>query len=215
VAGELTLELLLEDETSHRRLFRLPDPTGDPEILFRALHTHLETLRTDSAITGVRLTASPTRPLARQREIFESGLRDPHGFSETLARVEAVVGAGSVGTPYPEPVHRPDSFVMEKPAPAVAAMPAAAILPPLGPALRRFRPPVEASVECDGASPESVRCAVAEGRVRCSRGPWRLSGEWWKPERWGREEWDVELEAGGLFRLGRTAGRWWVEGMYD
>ena len=215
VAAELALELQLVDETDYRRGFQLPEPTGDPDILFRALHTHLETLHTDSAIKGVRLAVAPTRPLVRQHGLFDTGLRDPHGFAETLARVEAVVGADRVGTPRLEATHRPDAFVLEKPVDVVGPLPSPSILPPLGLPLRRFRPPVEARVTTGLQGPASVQCSVVNDTVKRRRGPWRHSGEWWKPERWAAEEWDVELGRGGLFRLTRRAGQWWVEGMYD
>ena len=215
VAAELALEFRLPDGTGYRRGFRLPEPTGDPDILFRALHTHLETLHTDSAIKGVRLVVAPTRPLVQQHGLFDAGLRDPHGFAETLARVEAVVGADRVGTPRLETTHRPDAFVLEKPIDVVGPLPASSILPPMGLPLRRFRPPVEAHVTIDSHGPASVQCAIVNGEVKRCRGPWRRSGEWWKPERWAAEEWDVELKRGGLFRLSLRAEQWRVEGMYD
>ena len=215
VAAELALGLQLVDETGYQRGFRLPEPTGDPDILFRALHTHLETLHTDSAIQGVRLVITPTRPLVRQHGLFDTGLRDPHGFAETLARLEAVVGADRVGTPRLETTHRPDAFLLEKPVDVVGPQPLLPILPPLGLPLRRFRPPAEAQVTIDARGPESLRCSIANGAVKRRRGPWRRSGEWWKPECWAAEEWDVELERGGLFRLSLRAGQWSVEGMYD
>jgi protein ImuB len=74
---------------------------------------------------------------------------------------------------------------------------------------------VEAQVTTGPHGPASVRCRLAHGEITRRRGPWRRSGEWWKPERWAGEEWDVELERGGLFRLSLRAGQWWVEGMYD
>jgi len=215
VAAELALELLLVDETTYQRGFRLPEPTASPDILFRALQTHLETLHTASSIKGVRLVITPTRPLVRQHGLFDTGLRDPHGFAETLARVEAVVGRDRVGTPGLEPTYRPDTFFLEKPVDVVGPLLPPPILPPLGLPLRRFRPPVEAQVTTGPQGPASVRCRLAHGKITRRRGPWRRSGEWWKPERWAGEEWDVELERGGLFRLSLRAGQWWVEGMYD
>ena len=215
MAGELALDLRLADETVYQRGFRLPEPAASPDLLFRALQTHLETLHTASAIRGVRLVITPTRPLVRQHGLFDTGLRDPHGFAETLARVEAVVGRGRVGTPGLEPTHRPDAFFLTKPVDVVGPPPPPAVLPPLGLPLRRFRPPVEVQVTTSPHGPESVHCSVAHGEVTRRRGPWRGSGEWWKPERWAGEEWDVELARGGLFRLSCRAGQWWVEGMYD
>jgi protein ImuB len=215
VAAELGLELQLVDETCYQRGFRLPEPTGDADILFRALHTHLETLHTAAAIKGVGLVVTPARPLVRQHGLFDTGLRDPHGFAETLARVGAVVGADRVGTPWLEPTHRPDAFSLAKPADVVASVPAPSILPPLGLPLRRFRPPVEAHVETGLQGPAFIQCRIVQGSVRQRRGPWRRSGEWWKPGRWDCEEWDIELENGGLFRLTHSARQWWIEGMYD
>src|SRR6202008_787570 len=92
VAVELALTLKLESDTAHTRGFRLPEPTADVEILFRTLHTHLESLTTPAAIVAVELRLTPARPLVRQEGLFETGLRDPHGFAETLARVSALVG---------------------------------------------------------------------------------------------------------------------------
>jgi protein ImuB len=215
VAAELALELLLVDETTYQRGFRLPEPAGSPDLLFRALQTHLESLHTESSIRGVRLAITPTRPLVRQHGLFDTGLRDPHGFAETLARVEAVVGRDRVGTPALEPTHRSDAFFLEKPVDVVGPLPPLPILPQLGLPLRRFRPPVEAQVATGPHGPVSVRCCIVHGEVARQRGPWRTSGEWWKPGRWAAEEWDIELTCGGLFRLSLRDEQWRVEGMYD
>jgi protein ImuB len=215
VAAELALTLGLVDETAHAHAFRLPEPTANPEIIFRALHTHLETLRTSTAIRRVQLHVTPTRTLTRQHGLFETGLRDPHGFTETLARLGALLGSGRVGTPAIEPTHRPDAFSLGAPRALVEPAPEPAPLSAVGLPLRRFRPAFEASVEMNSAAPAHVRCRLAQGRVLHARGPWKLSGEWWKPEKWMREEWDVELVGGGLYRLAKTAAGWAVEGMYD
>ena len=88
VAAEMEFSLRLEDDTHHTRSFRLPEPTADADILFRTLHTHLESLQTAASICALELRLTPTRPLVRQQGLFETGLRDPHGFAETLARAQ-------------------------------------------------------------------------------------------------------------------------------
>ena len=215
-AAELAIRLGLDDKTEHARSFRLPEPTADADILFRALHTHLETLRTDAPIMAVRLDLAPTRPLEKQQDLFETGLRDPHGFAETLARAVAVVGSGRVGTPRLVDTHRADAVEL---APSVDVVPPAAEVlmhAPLGLPLRRFRPPLAAKIELAGRAPAYVWCEQLHGAVETARGPWRGAGDWWHTElAWEREEWDVALVDGGLYRVLRTPAGWFVEGEYD
>ncbi len=223
VAAELHLTLPLEDEKRHTRSFRLPEPTADPEVLFRTLHSHLETVHTDAAVTAVQLQLDPVRPLARQQGLFDTGLRDPHGFAETLARTVAVVGSGRVGTPRCEDTHRPDAVSLTPPSSTIPPAAAPDVLPPLGLPLRRFRPPCPARVELAGGAvqpsagaPTFLWTGALHGTVLAVRGPWRGSGDWWQRDlSWEREEWDVALAGGGLYRVVRTPQGWWVEGEYD
>ena len=139
-AAEMTLRLKLADETTHERNFRLPEPSTHEDILFRTLHSYLESLQTPSAVVGVGLSITPVRPLARQPGLFETGLRDPHGFAETLARVSAIVGSNQLGTPQLEDTHRPDAVVLTAPLPVVPPQEKVSVWPTLGLPLRRFRP---------------------------------------------------------------------------
>ncbi len=217
VAEELSLALTLADESTHTHTFRLPTPSAAPDLLFRALHTHLESLHTPSPIAALHLHVTPVRPLVRQHGLFDSTLRDPHGFSESLARAVAVVGSDRVGTPQLADTHRPDAFALSPPASVVPPAAPPPLHAALGLPLRRFRPPLPANVELAGHAPAFVWCDYAHGPVASTRGPWRGSGEWWETGRsWEREEWDVALADGcGLYRLLRTPTGWFIEGEYD
>jgi len=215
-AAELTLGLSLSDETRYTRNLRLPEPTGEAEILFRTLHTHLETLHTTSSVVGVTLEVTPTRPLVRQQGLFETGLRDPHGFAETLARTVAVVGPDRSGTPQIDDSHRPDAVTLVAPAPVVPSPPAASVIPIMGPPLRRFRPPLAATVELTGEQPSFLWTPNIRGAITATNGPWHGSGDWWRPDlAWEREEWDISVENGGLYRLINVPSGWFLEGEYD
>ena len=88
---------------------------------------------------------------------------------------------------------------------------------PRGLALRRFRPPVPANVELRGNQPAFVWSETVRDPIRALAGPWFASGDWWEAGReWQREEWDIELESGGLYRLVRIPDTgWFLEGEYD
>jgi protein ImuB len=215
VAEKLSLTLLLEDGADHRREFRLPEPCASVEGWLRVLDAHLATVRTDARIAGARLVAAPARPPEKQDGLFDTGLRDPASFWENIARVAAVVGDDRVGTPAPADTHRPDAFVMERPAETVESPRGAPVHPECGPTLRRFRPPWPVRVACDAGSPARLEGGRLEGRVRAALGPWVSEGDWWRPEAWAVETWQVELAAGGVYQLARTQGGWCVEGILD
>jgi protein ImuB len=215
VAERLSLTLLLEDETDHRREFRLPEPGADVEGWMRVLGSHLETVRTEARVAAVRLVAAPARPQERQEGLFDAGLRDPASFWENLARVAAIVGDDRVGTPVPADTHRPDAFAMERPAEAVAPPARAPVHPPCGPVLRRFRPPWPVRVVCEAGRPVRLEGGRLEGRVCAALGPWRGAGDWWKPQPWAAETWRVELDGGGVYQVSRTGDGWGVDGMLD
>jgi protein ImuB len=219
VAADLQLRLGLASGQTYERLFVIPAPTRDVETLFRALQTHLENVRTDSPISSLRLGAKPGRTANYQFGLFNAALRDPTQFHQTLARLTALLGSHRVGTPRLEETHRPDSFRMD-----LEGITAPRDLEPSAPqnqepsqglALRRFRPPLPATVETRQSQPALLRSAAFTGPIAAVRGPWRLSGHWWDREAWARDEWDVQTRRGDLLRLVRQEDQWLIDGIFD
>jgi protein ImuB len=251
VTKELTLQITFansrQDEPAvtgkqfYERVFKIPQPTNDVDLLFRMLQTHLENFRSEHPIVAVALSAQPIKPAKEQFGLFETTLRNPHQLSETLARLTALLGSERVGTPVIEETHRPDAFRMEPFSWAVAPKAFGAV--PCGqnrqsgsnshalrtahatPALRRFRPAPSAAVLLDENKPAHVRSAEILGEIIEQRGPYFLSGNWWDEKSWARAEWDVQLESGDLVRVheadpptqgyGVARGTWKVDGIYD
>src|SRR5207253_1170482 len=98
---------------TYERVFKIPQPTNDVDLLFRMLQTHLENFKSEHPIVAVALTAQPIRPASQQFGLFETALRNPQQLYETLARLSALLGSDRVGTPIKEETHRPDAFRME------------------------------------------------------------------------------------------------------
>ncbi len=219
VAGRMTLTLTLADGTAHERTFTVPSPTAEVDVLFRILHTHLDGLRLERCATGARLRIESAHVERQQFQLFESPLRDPNRFGETLGRLAALVGAENVGTAEVLDTHRPDSFRLGAPRfhELHAASPTAGATEDftVGLPLRRWRPPLAAEVRVVRHRPEFIVSEKVRGVIRDVLGPYRASGGWWESERWAMEEWDIETEAGGLYRLARAGGEWRVEGSYD
>jgi protein ImuB len=215
VTKELTLRITFTDKQIYERIFKIPQPTNNVDLLFRMLHTHLENFKSEYPIVAVALSAHPIKPAMEQFGLFETTLRNPHQLSETLARLTALLGADRVGTPVLEETHRPDAFRMEAflwhglPAHPIGRMP----MPRA--ALRRFRPNVSASVLLDEDGPVHVRGADVRGKIIEQRGPFLISGNWWDEKSWTRAEWDLDLEDGKLVRCHESEGTWRIDGVYD
>lgn len=214
VIGELQLQLGLSSGAEYQHTLKVPSPTSNLTKLFRMLHTHLETLRTDSPIISLRLQAKSCLPEKHQFGLFEATLRDPNHFAETLARLAAVCGSDRVGTPVLEATHRPDSFRIQVP---VFSHSTHYTTPrqSIGLQLRRYRPALPASIEFRDQRPSSVRCRTINGVVSDIRGPFYSSGNWWDDDRWAREEWDVQTADGALYRIYQSKEGCFVEGRYD
>ena len=84
-------------------------------------------------------------------------------------------------------------------------------------AFRYARPAPSAQVRLKAERPIEVKFPMHVNKrdVLASAGPWRASGDWWTPSPWDREEWDVELSDGGLYRVFRSLREWFLEGVYD
>jgi protein ImuB len=245
VTKELTLQITfansrqdepaVADKQVYERVFKIPQPTNDVDLLFRMLQTHLENFRSEHPIVAVALSAQPSKPAKEQFGLFETTLRNPHQLSETLARLTALLGSEHVGTPVIEETHRPDAFRIEPFSWSVAPKAFGAV--PSGqsshalrtahatPALRRFRPAPSAAVLLDENIPAHVRSAEIQGKVINQPGPYLISGNWWDEKSWARAEWDVQLESGDLVRVheadpptqgyGVARGTWKIDGVYD
>jgi len=237
VAKELTLRLTFansrQDEPAvagkqiYERVFKIPQPTNDVDLLFRMLQTHLENFRSEHPIVAVALSAGPIKSAGEQFGLFETTLRNPHQLSETLARLTALVGADRIGTPVLEETHRPDAFRMQPFSWAAVESAVPSGVNQSGPdsdalraahataALRRFRPSVFASVLQDEDTPAHVRSAERSGKIIEQRGPYLLSGNWWDEKSWSRAEWDLRLQNGELVRAHERDGAWKIDGVYD
>ncbi|HEU0273111.1 MAG TPA: hypothetical protein VFQ83_01110 [Candidatus Udaeobacter sp.] len=218
VAKELTLRIIFTNKQIYERIFKIPQPTNDVDLLFRMLHTHLENFQSEHAIVAIALSAQPIKPAREQFGLFKTTLRNPHQLSETLARLTAFLGADRVGTPVLEETHMPDAFRMEPFAWGIGAIDLnrpQIIEPGLFPALRRFRPGLEASVLLEKNSPAHFRDANESCAIIDQRGPFLISGNWWDETTWARTEWDLQLKTGELVLAHESEETWTIDGIYD
>lgn len=209
---ELRLALTLEDRTAHERVLRLPVPSVDAKAFLKLMQLDLAAHPPPAPVVRIWLGMNPVKPRAAQGGLFIPAAPEPVKLELTLARIKAIVGEGNAGSPELLNTHRPDAFRMVD---FGRAAPHASPRAPVHLAFRCFRPPREARVAVEAGRPSFLSAGAIHGRVLETAGPWRASGDWWTAGAWSRDEWDIALADGTLYRIYREPRGWFVEGSYD
>lgn len=216
-------------QTKFVRTLCLPLPMLDSKVFLKLLQLDLNAHPPGAPIVKIHLSAEPARPRSAQGGLFLPPSPEPEKLELTLARIAGIVGEQRVGALELLDTHHPEGFRMRRFVAEVARKvsqkrsPDAEDAQSAVTALRRFRPPLRASVTLDNGQPTRVACPKkneVQGEVLWKAGPWRFSGDWWEREAWSRDEWDLALKNGeaiGFYRLVHDllAGTWFLEGMYD
>lgn len=221
---ELRLRLKLESRGSHERILRLPVPSLDQRAFLKLLQLDLAAHPPSAPVMHVQLEANPVKPQAAQTGLYVPVAPEPVKLELTLARIRRFVGEDKVGSPELLDTHRPGAFRIYG-AGGVASVPgltAGVVRRRTGGkttgatiTLRIFRPPRVARVAVDSGRPSFVAAEGVRGRVLQMAGPWRTSGDWWTADPWQRDEWDIALSDGALYRIYCAPPGWFVEGSYD
>ena len=215
-ASEIRIALQLENKSTHTRTLRLPLPTRDSKTMLKLLQLDLEAHPPAAPMTGIQLSIEPVQPRRVQGGIFLPPTPQPDKLELTLARVRALVGQENAGIPELLDTHRPAPFRLVQRPPSIRPGKTAPEQPQIRMSFRYLRPAVEARVHLDGLRPVRVDANGIHGNIITAAGPWRTSGDWWTSNPWNRDEWDVMLAGGTLYRIYcEPAQKWFVEGVYD
>ena len=214
-AIQIDLQAEMDQQEDHLAVVRLPVPMSDRKTLLKLIGNELESRPILGSVRALRLELTPAKPKAAQQHFFTATYPFPDQLELTVARLRRIVGADNIGTPVLLNTHHPEGFTMEafQPSPQGATI---ATYDTARLAFRRFRPPHPAKVKFD-QRPLSLSSLPISGAISFCRGPWYSSGHWWRSDAWQREEWDIALTNGAVFKIYRdfAADAWFIEGSYD
>lgn len=239
--NELLIQMQLEDKTRHERRLVLPYPMGDHKVFLKLLLLDTEMHPPPAAVSSISITCEPVKPRVLQNGLFIPLTPAPDKLELTLARLAKLVGEENIGSPTLLDTHRPDSFRLKRfvlntkaglrrSRRKVKSRQSLTVWQSLG--FRMYRPPLRAIVEVEQGYPRQISAWGKQrsvyGKILYAAGPWRTTGDWWRDDRWSRDEWDVALDTGGprnsselskqsLYRIYRelNSDTWFVEGSYD
>ena len=239
--NELLIVMTLEDKAIHERKLSLPYPMLDHKVFLKLLLLDTEMHPPAAGVVSLTISCEPVKPRVIQNGLFIPLAPAPDKLELTLARLAKLVGETNIGSPSLLDTHRPDAFIMKRfvlpSKPETRRRRKAAnsrqvttkdLQRRLG--FRMFRPPLRAVVQAERGWPSQISAWGKQrsvyGKVVRLAGPWRTTGDWWRVDRWARDEWDVAIEPAirnhpaesqSLYRIYRelNTGNWFVEGNYD
>ena len=77
-----------------------------------------------------------------------------------------------------------------------------------------FNPPIPADILIRDKRLVSLRTQYFSGHVKKYSGVWKANSKWWDQE-WKAQEWDIEIENHGVYRLCKVNKDWFLVGEYD
>lgn len=240
-AVTITTRLTLVNKSLAERTLTLPAPMRDAKVLRTLILLDLEAHPpgTDAEhfagidIVEVELGVTPGRIV--QKSLLAHDVPAVEDIATLVARLQALMGESRVGAPVVLDTHDPRKSSMkpfiapthsstgarERPAHQHASTSALQHICPKA-VIRRFRMPMAVRVVTDHGAPVRIMLSergMSEPRITHRAGPWRTSGQWWTADRdtWDRDEWDVSVDTGVVYRLARdrATDRWEVEGVID
>lgn len=226
-AVTLTTRLRLVTKATHERTLTLPSPMRDSKTLRTLILLDLEAHPAPAGIDVVEVECGVTPGRIAQGSLLAYTVPTPEDLSTLIARLSALVGDTRVGAPVVVDTHNPrvssmKPFALGTQAPRTEHPALSTQHQAPSTAIRRLRPALPVRVQVERGRP--VRVALSErseskGVVMTAAGPWRTSGHWWTSDAltWDRDEWDVALDSGVVYRLARDrqTDRWELEGEVD
>jgi protein ImuB len=212
---ELRLTLDLANRESHRRTLKLPFPTRDARMMVKLMQLDLDAHPPGAPVLAVTLAVEPVEPRIVQHGLYVPPAPEPEKLELTMTKIRSMVGDANAGSPRLLDTHRPGAWEMIPVQPVAGGENRASRSARL--AFRYFSPVLEARVEIRSDRPARIFAPGVYGTVLEAAGPWRTSGGWWTADPWDRDDWDIGLNNGGLYRiyLKRPVEAWFVEGAYD
>jgi len=219
----VTLTLSMEGGGSHSRTVRTAVACNDRQLWLKLIYLDLEAHPPNRAVLALQMTAEHGPIKKVQLGLFSAQLPDIPKLDITLARIQAIVGEGCVGSPVLLDTHKPDSFVVKPftvPMGRAPRNPPAAMAVPLA-AIRQLRPSEATTVTLCNSRPAAFYFRNSRYRVEQAYGPWHASGDWWSDSQWQYGCWDViaRSDANALLccslvnHLSRNS--WEVAALYD
>lgn len=189
-------------------------PTLERTFWLKLINLRVSLDPPEAGIMSVSVVAHFTKPRPSQRGLYSVSRPEPESLLLTVNKLKKLVGEKNVGVPVIVNQRLAEAFDLDAEAmpegrERLQAQQDKAVI-----AFSYFHPPVRAEVLVREGRLIFVRTGVFSGQVKEYSGVWKSNSKWWD-KAWRTQEWDVEIENGGVYRLCKAGKEWFLAGEYD
>lgn len=204
----------LNDKSDRDYSIKTSFPTLEKAFWLKLINLRISLDPPRSEIMSVKVTAHFTRPRPDQKGLYAVSRPNPESLLLTVNKIKKLVGEDNVGIPVLLNQRLAESFKLDAdtlPAgkESIKVKAENSII-----ALVYFNPPLAAEVVVRDKRLIFLRTQLFEGHVLEYSGVWKANSKWWDKS-WKTEEWDVEIEKNGIYRLCKVDKDWFLAGEYD
>lgn len=222
---QLDISFKLNNKTERHYEIKTSFPTLEKTFWLKLINLRVSLDPPEAAIVSVTVVSHFTKPRPSQRGLYAVSRPEPESLLLTVNKLKKLVGGENVGMPVLLNQRLSEAFALDANLlPEVRTgsdsdwIPASAdghISRDHGViAFTYFKPPVRAEVLVRNAHLIFLKTRNFSGHVTEYSGVWKANSKWWDKS-WKTQEWDVEVENNGIYRLCKVDKEWFLAGEYD
>ena len=189
-------------------------PTLERAFWLKLVNLRISLDPPDAEIIAVSVTAHFTKPRPSQRGLYAVSRPEPESLLLTVNKLKKLVGEENVGQPVILNRRLAEPFALDPDLlpTGVESVQLEPRLPAI--AFTFYRPSHHAEVVYRDGRLVFIRTRYFDGYVKEYSGVWKGNSSWWDKS-WKTQEWDVEIENRGIYRLCKVNKEWFLLGEYD
>jgi protein ImuB len=211
---QLDIQFKLRKKPERSYEIKTSFPTLERAFWLKLINLRIALDPPQAGIAAIKITAHFTPPRPAQTGLYAVSRPQPESLLLTINKLKKLAGEERVGVPVLVNQRLSQEFTLD-----IDAIPAGkeriersverSVI-----AFSYFAPPVEAEVQVENNRLRWLKTLHFSGPVKEYSGVWRRNSRWWS-KAWKTEEWDVEIEGQGVYRLCKTGQSWFLMGEYD
>lgn len=210
---QLDIAFKLRNKTEKSYEIKTSFPTLDRSFWLKLINLRISLDPPGSEIVVVDVVSHFTKPRPNQRGLFAVARPEPESLLLTVNKIKKLVGEDNVGIPVLLDQRLSEAFGLDADklpkGIEIEIQQEKSII-----AFSYFHPPIRAEVLVRDGRLIFIKTQYFSGHVTEYSGVWKANSKWWDRS-WKTQEWDIEVEDYGVYRLCKVGKDWFLAGEYD